>query len=94
MPSSSFAVIISIALSSVINSQASTRSPLIRPAIHAFAKPGPISAATSIIDTALSKERWLPSGSVIVTGVFIEFSIPNSGDLYQRSHVVFNFVLR
>ena len=54
MPSSSFAVMISISASFVTISEASTRTPSIFPATVAFAKPGPISDAISSIDRGFS----------------------------------------
>jgi hypothetical protein len=38
--------------SASISSQASTSSPFTRPAMHALARPGPMSAATSMTETA------------------------------------------
>ena len=72
-PSLSLLVISCKEASCVISSQASTKSPLIRPAIVALARPGPISRATSITETLLSNERVEPSGRVI-TGMFFLIS--------------------
>ena len=83
-PSSSFAVMISSWLSSVINWHASTRSPLMRPAMVALAKPGPMSSATSNTETGLSNARCEPSGRVII-GMFCPCY---SGDAYNASHAV------
>ncbi|CSI94448.1 Uncharacterised protein [Vibrio cholerae] len=48
-------VMISRLASCSIRSQASTRAPFTRPAMVAFARPGPIDWATSRVDTGLSK---------------------------------------
>lgn len=81
-PSSSLAVMISKLASFSIRSHASTRLPSTRPAMVAFARPGPIDSATSIVETALSNWRVLPSGRVITGMIYPIFS----GATYQVAH--------
>ena len=85
--SSLFAVMMSSAASCSIKNDVSTSSPSILPANAALARPGPISAATSRIETARSKFRAEPSGRVIC-GIKRAPSVatPTEGRVVALSH--------
>src|ERR1700761_4342802 len=82
-PSASLSVTMASATSRSIPADVSTNSPSILPPSAAFARPGPIEAATSATVTGCSYCRTEPSGRRIET---IAFSVvPTGGGTYNQA---------